>query len=1170
MLASARDLTLAQEHFREVAELASDLAEAILHESRARETPEQTNARRALSQLLDSPESQLFTTALTDRVHRATSATAAVRVLRDLLQRTGGGKHFPAVDRLQMRAARMFGPLVPKLTQKALLHRLSQEARPYLWDAADEKLSQSLSFCHAAGAKVNLNYLGEEVLGHDEATERLKAYVSLASRNDIDALSLKLSAIEPHLEIRAPDEMTDRLCKAVVRVAAAGQKRASGPPLLYFDMETYQDLAITVRVVVRLLEDLPRDARIGVALQAYLPESLAAVHHLAKASAARTARGGVPLRIRLVKGANLQMERVISSLHRWAVPVFPEKSLVDAHFKRVLRSCAREAAQGHVALGVGSHNLFDVAYALLLREIEGLGDRLQIEMLEGMAGTEGEVVSELSGGILVYAPAVHENNFSSAVSYLVRRLDENTAPENFMRDAPRLVPGDAAFLQQRERFLEAVEESYSDPPITYRTQNRAAEAHDGVPSAPLSEPFDNAADTDFTREANRQHLDRHLALLAADDSIVVEPLIAGEAPKYPRKTTTGFDPSRPRASYSIVLSSGADIETAITTASEYAPYFLATKTRRRAELLENVAELLEKNRARLTAAMVLDAGKRVQEADIEVSEAVDFARYYARRALELEDNLDPRGVTVVTPPWNFPLAIPLGGVLAALVAGNTVILKPAPETPLVAYLAVQLCHQAGIPRQALAFVPCLDEDAGKLIVDPRVRAVILTGGTETAQLFKKMRPDLTLLAETGGKNGAYVAPVSDREQAIAEIVRSAFGHSGQKCSALSLLVLSREVFEDEGFRRTLVDATRSLPVGSAWDPMSIVTPLIHPPSGALRQIIEQGDRYGKWLLAPKMDERNPRLLSPGILWGVEPGSFPHQTEFFGPILSVMCAEDLDEALKILGSTRYGLTAGLFSLEESDHERFVEGIEAGNVYINRGITGAVVGRQPFGGHKESSFGPGAKAGGPDYVRQMTVCRASSARAKELLENRENDYDASFRNHFQGVALGTEVVGEENYLRYLPGRTVVVIGEGAEAMDIRFALKARRLCRNDYPLMLLRGHGSTRTEQILGAERVGSITASGGEIVTRAKGLGAERLRVVGAPSDDLLQAAAEERLTVITDPVSDVGTQELLLYLRPQSISCAFHRHGNTSFYRLSRLKEALSYWERADSSRDLP
>jgi RHH-type transcriptional regulator, proline utilization regulon repressor / proline dehydrogenase / delta 1-pyrroline-5-carboxylate dehydrogenase len=1152
--------------------LAVELAGLLLERARALEIQEERAARNALSDLLESPDTQLFSTALTDRIHRSRSPLNAVNMLRQLSDRTGGAKSFTTLDRLQLRAARMFGPVVPKLTHKAVLGRVREEASPYLWDAEPEALRKRLSEHAARKLLVNLNYLGEEVLGYDEAQMRKSAYAGFATRSDIEALSVKLSGIEPHMDVLSLTETVQRLREQVGHIIDATQKRAGGPPLIYFDMEAYRDLSITEELVGILLSETPPNVRIGLAVQAYLPESLGLVQRLAQKSEQRVKRGGKPLRVRLVKGANLQMERVLASRHRLAVPVFSTKLEVDAHFKRVLRDLCWHAKAGGLLIGVGSHNLFDISYALLLREQHDLGAGLQIEMLEGMAGSLGAAVSELAGSILIYAPAVLEENFSSAVSYLVRRLDENTAPENFLRDAAHMERHNDYFHKQAALFQASVVESHLKASRSRRTQDRRAENSSPPPPLSLDGTFDNAADTDFTQERNRVFLLEQLAALQTDSDLHVVPLLATRGTAASRSTaaarstasdrenTLGFDPSRPGASYTITLAHSQDIQAALTQANDYLPYWLAKPPRARAEILLQLAYLLEKNRAKLTAAMVLDGGKRVVEADVEVSEAVDFARYYAKQALELEDNLDPRGVTVVTPPWNFPLAIPLGGVLAALVAGNTVIFKPAPETPLVAYIAAKLCHRAGVPEEALSFVPCRDEDAEPLITDRRVKAVILTGATSTARLFKKLRPDLCLMAETGGKNSAYVAPVSDRQQAISDILSSAFGHAGQKCSALSLLVLHREVFEDEAFKRQLADATRSLPVGSAWDTRSFVTPLIHPPSGPLKKILAQGEEYGAWLVAPILDQENQRLISPSILWGVKPGSFPHLTEFFGPVLSVICVDDLQEAITVMNQVPYGLTAGLFSLEEQEHEEFVNQIEAGNIYINRGITGAIVGRQPFGGFKDSCFGPGAKAGGPDYVRQMTICRASALREQEVLEQREGDYERAFDEHFRGVYSGTEAYGEENFVRYLPAPTAVVLGESAEAVDIRFALKARRLCKSPYPLMILDGPGANRIAHVLGAERVDSLTLDSDGLVSRAEELGVRRLRVIGKPTTQLLGRLGNSNISALLDPVSDVGRQELLYYLRAQSISYSYHRHGNPHLAALSRLRDALGTW----------
>ena len=332
--------------------------------------------------------------------------------------------------------------------------------------------------------------------------------------------------------------------------------------------------------------------------------------------------------------------------------------------------------------------------------------------------------------------------------------------------------------------------------------------------------------------------------------------------------------------------------------------------------------------------------------------------------------MEPLGVVVVAPPWNFPLSIPAGGVLAALAAGNAVDPEAGPRSGAGRLAsgpgAVGRRHSA----RGAAFLPSADGEVGRaLITDPRVDAVILTGSAETARLFLDVAAGPALFAETSGKNAMIITALADRDQAIRDLVRSAFGHDGQKCSAASLAICEAEVYDDRAFRRQLRDAAASLPVGSAWDPASRITPLTQPPGDALRRALTTLDEGEAWLLEPRRLGGDEPLWSPGIKLGVRRGSFFHRTECFGPVLGLMRAETLDEAIDLANDTPFGLTSGIQSLDEREVDRWVERLEAGNLYVNRPITGAIVRRQPFGGWKASSVGPGAKAGGPNYVLQL---------------------------------------------------------------------------------------------------------------------------------------------------------------------------------------------------------
>jgi RHH-type proline utilization regulon transcriptional repressor/proline dehydrogenase/delta 1-pyrroline-5-carboxylate dehydrogenase len=394
-------------------------------------------------------------------------------------------------------------------------------------------------------------------------------------------------------------------------------------------------------------------------------------------------------------------------------------------------------------------------------------------------------------------------------------------------------------------------------------------------------------------------------------------------------------------------------------------------------------------RGELMGAMLAEGGKTLAESDPEVSEAIDFCRFYSDSAQFFHDlfrrtdnpvrrSIDDghdcpsyvsgRGVVVVVSPWNFPLAIPTGGVAAALSAGNNVILKPASDTVLIAYHLCQCFWRAGVPKTALQFAPCSGGTVGaKLVSHPGVDAIILTGGTETAAEMLRKKPTMHLIAETGGKNATIVTALSDRDQAIKNVLHSAFSHSGQKCSATSLLILESEVYHDPKFRAAFCDAVESLCVGSAWELQTKVGPLIRPPSGVLEQGLKELEPGEEWAVMPRLHvDDNPNLVSPGVKWGVQPHRFTHCTELFGPMLGVMEACDLDAAIDLVNATGYGLTSGLESLDDREQELWASRIRAGNLYINRSTTGAIVLRQPFGGMGKSSVGPGIKAGGPNYV------------------------------------------------------------------------------------------------------------------------------------------------------------------------------------------------------------
>lgn len=1123
---------------------------------------------RMLSRLMNDPYGQALTTALTDRLYRSENPSRIVDEVAHLIGRFGLPQYMQPLERMGLWGVGPLSRVVPKLLAKAIADRVRSETRAVLLTADAGALSKHVELRHQEHVRINVNQLGEALLGEADAESRVKKYVALAQRGEVDALSVKVSSIGSQLNLLAFEQTVETLSARLKRIYLATLEQPEHKRVtVMLDMEAYQDIELTFCVMENALSDRALDSvKAGIVLQAYLPDSNAWHERLLSWAKARKARGALPLRMRLVKGANLAQERVDSEKAGTTVPIFDDKRDVDANYKKMLERAVQNDHLDAVHLGIASHNLFDVAYGLVLRAEHGAETRLGFELLEGMADPVRRSLSQLGVDVLVYAPICGDDQMNTGIAYLVRRLDENTASDNFLRSSFGMKPGDASFERERLRFREACAR-IDGLDVSARRKHDANHDRSQPVRKATSEGFVNESDTDFSVPQNRAFVrDALRAMLEAAPETLTSSIEGVAAPS--AKVVEGFDPSRPAVvPYRIALASDQDVARALSCAAADPAGFSRTTSAERALLLSRVAMGLRKARGQLIAAMLMDAGKRVNEADAEISEAIDFAEYYRASYLTLERNpevsLAPRGVVLVTPPWNFPLAIPAGGVLAALMAGNRVILKPAQETPFVAERLCRVLWEAGIPRTALQLVLCEDEVASALVKDARVNSVILTGATDTARLFQRLRPGLRLHAETGGKNAFIVTAMSDRDLAIKDVVLSAFGHAGQKCSAASLLILEAEVYDDPTFMETLKDAVESLPVGKAWDLRNVVTPLIHPPSPALERAIKTLEPGETWLVEPSQDTQNARVLTPSVKLGVKPGSFMHTTELFGPVLGVMRAESLKHALELASGTGYGLTAGLSSLDEREQALFMEHMPAGNLYLNRTITGAIVDRQPFGGIGKSGFGPGAKAGGPNYVTQFCVVheerrstrlsvslselegRISSLRPlfddstmRELVRRAEGYLHAA-QQHFRRDHAQASVRGQDNIFRYRSCPQICIrVARDAKLLDVASSCLAAEIAGARVELSIEKSWPGPKDASLWG-HPVREETA--GALQTRTH---LTRVRVVGSREAELDQVCRETGAHIEDAQVLGVGRFELLHYLREQSLSVEYHRYGN--------------------------
>ena len=1101
---------------------------------------------RQLARLVASEPGLDLAVGFVDRVTRAESDRVAAGALRrvvagddGLTAAVAGADFLAPVDRGLLGLGALAAPALPGVVVPLARRRLRDLVGHLVLDASPDRLGPRLTRARdAVGGTLNVNLLGEAVLGDREARARRDATVALIARSDVDYVSVKLSSIAAQLLVWDLDAIVERVA-AELRPLYRAALAADPPVFVNLDVEEYRDLDLTLAVFLRVLaEEEFRDLRAGVVLQAYLPDAHAALERLLAFAAERSAAGGADLRVRLVKGANLSMERVESELRGWARAPYETKGETDASFERLVDAALHPERLVGARIGLASHNLLDVAWTVALAEARGVADRLDVEMLQGMAPGPARAVREATGGVRLYTPVVDPADFDVAISYLVRRLEEVASPENFLRTVLAAEDGATALADEADRFRASLALRHTVATAPRRTQDRRRGAEDPTVVATDASPtFVNEPDTDPALAANRAWaLD--VARTAAAGVVPVAPLVT--------------DPGR--------------VDAVVAAARAAGERWRAVPAAERREVLRRVALELAARRGELLMAMMAEGGKTIGEADPEISELIDFARYYADRALDLEAvpgaAFAPHRVVLVVPPWNFPVAIPGGGALAALAAGGAAILKPAPEVPRCAEVIVAAAHAAGVDADLLQLLRVPDDDTGRhLVTHPDVDAVVLTGAFETARMFRGWRGDLELLAETSGKNALIVTPSADLDLAAADLVRSAFGHAGQKCSAASLGILVGDVATSRRFLEQLVDAATSLSVGPAHDLSTHLNRLIGPPRGPLERHLTTLDAGEAWLVEPRRVTDVPgvgpdeHLWTPGIKTGVQPGSHFHTHECFGPVLGLMHARDLDEAIAWQNGTGYGLTGGIHSLDDDEVERWLARVEVGNAYVNRHITGAIVQRQPFGGWKRSAVGPGAKAGGPAYVAQLG--RWSDGPEVAALDDvawlgwARADDERAWSLRYAGEHDATGLRVERNALRHLPHRAVVVrVGAGASARDVARVLAAAD--RTGAPARASIDPDVDGGLVAAAARAVGVATPS--TVVETDAGLAARVatgdpeleqavVRVVGAVEVALRAACEEAGLRVVVAPVVASGDIELGRLLREQAISRTLHRYG---------------------------
>jgi RHH-type proline utilization regulon transcriptional repressor/proline dehydrogenase/delta 1-pyrroline-5-carboxylate dehydrogenase len=902
----------------------------------------------------------------------------------------------------------------------------------------------------AKGYLYSYDMLGEAARTETDAKRYFRAYQDAISALDAGTngpdirfnpgISVKLSALHPRYEQSQKETMLPVMTERLLALALAARHARMG---LNIDAEEADRLDLSLDVIERVLAEpeLASWNGFGVVVQAYGPRAAFVIdwlHALAK-------RLDRQIMVRLVKGAYWDTEvKRAQVLGLSGYPVFTRKANTDLSYI----ACAKKllSMTDRIYPQFATHNAHTVAAVLAMVPSR---DSFEFQRLHGMGEQLHEAVRKKEGTrCRIYAPV---GAHSDLLAYLVRRLLENGANSSFVH---QLTDEDVA-----------PEDIARDPFEAVETQGPAANPAIPKPFAIFGASRTNSRGFDVTDPVTLASIDKARAAFAGKERWTVKPV--SRAAGYGTRRTI-VNPAKPSDVVGSVAESNAkQVKTSVRIAVEAQPGWARKPVAERAAMLRRAADLYEEHAVEFFALCTREAGKTLADGVAEVREAVDFLRYYATEAAIVEAGTEARGAIICISPWNFPLAIFTGQIAAALVTGNTVIAKPAEQTPLIAARAVALLREAGVPEDVIQLLPGDGPSVGgPLTADPRIAGVCFTGSTEVAKLIEKQlaetaAPDAMLIAETGGLNAMIVDSTALPEQAVRDILASAFQSAGQRCSALRILYVQKDV--EKKMLKMLTGALASLNVGDPWQISTDIGPVIDAEAQtAIGDYCAEMETNGR-LIAKIEAPKDGLFVAPHIfrVAGIE----DVDREVFGPVLHVASfeAEDIDRVISAINRKGYGLTFGLHTRIEARVQHVVDGIHAGNVYVNRNQIGAVVGSQPFGGEGLSGTGP--KAGGPHYLRRFRkspeagseLSGGAKVTATQLADNlpdpalggwsTRSDRIAVLRKHLRGkgaaaIAAAASIdfgpvdlpgpTGEANTLTLFPRGRVLCLGPDADTL------------------------------------------------------------------------------------------------------------------------------------------
>ena len=864
------------------------------------------------------------------------------------------------------------GKLAKPLLASLIKKQIHEMAKIFITGSTVKEALQTIQKIRSKNQNFSLDILGEATLSEKESQSYQSQYLELINTLDVlnkewpfkkqldeDSfgnipkvnISVKVTSLYSQIKEEAWENSKEQLKN---KIRPLFKKAIETFSFINLDMEQYKYKNLVLEIFKELLteKDFKNYPHFGIVIQAYLKESFLDLEELIQLAKKRN----VPFTVRLVKGAYWDSEVLLAQQKNWPIPVYTQKEETDFNFERCNTLLMKNYK--YIKTAVGSHNIRSISHALALKTLYPQAS-LEFQTLYGMGDTIAQSLSEQGGRVRLYATI---GELIPGMSYFVRRLLENTSNQSFIRNTfKKNISPDV--LLKKPNLIKSVKKKSLDS-------------------------FKNHPLLDFSLSTNRDRFQKSLDEVKRKIPMNVFPIIEGKEQKsdilYKRK-----NPSHINQMISHNYFSTKDhLETAVEKSLVYFNKWKYYPADKKIDYLLSLAQKMKEEEFTLSAIEVLESGKTWLEAQADVAEAIDFCIYYARQFENLskpqktyevygEDNIsswEPLGLTAVISPWNFPLAILTGMVVAPLVCGNTVIIKPAEQSSLIAYYFAQLLLKSGFPKESFAFLPGEGETIGaSLVKDHRISIISFTGSLEvgssiikeTSQPSKNKSQFKKSIVEMGGKNAIIVDESADLDEAIQGILESAFRFQGQKCSACSRIIVLEQIYDR--FMKRFMPSLEDLIIGPAEEPKSFLGPVVDKEAfKRIKKFIEEQKKTSQVLFEGKAPEQG-YYIPPTVFSTNDPNSPLMQKEIFGPVLSVFKTKDFSSALEIVNQTPYGLTAGLYSRHPSHIEEFKKSADVGNLYINRNCTGALVKRHPFGGRKLS--GLGSKTGGPEYLKQF---------------------------------------------------------------------------------------------------------------------------------------------------------------------------------------------------------